>query len=116
MNVNIFTFNKCPILTVHESASAKFITNWHETDNSIYFDLCIPWTPAVPVLQGEGLYGALAEGGPLQEELVLPGAVGVLCSPVSWQGQPRHACRGAAAPQLVARATAVVSEALSSNT
>ncbi len=151
-----FSLNKCPIWT-HDSATAKFSTNGHETDQvysifSIMQSLCTPeavvtlppfgpiegqkwffqissqWesqrtglhlslsakssfylpafdiscscrttSAAVPVLQGEGLYGALAEGGPLQEELVLPRAVGVLRPPVSWQGQPRHACCGAAA-------------------
>jgi hypothetical protein len=29
-----FSFNKCPIYT-HDGASAKFITNSHETDNSV---------------------------------------------------------------------------------
>jgi hypothetical protein len=34
-----FSFNKCPIYT-HDSASAKFRTNSHETDNSVR----IAWT------------------------------------------------------------------------
>ncbi len=33
-----FSFNKCPLYT-HDSASAKFNTNSHETDNSAYMTL-----------------------------------------------------------------------------
>ncbi len=34
-----FIFNKCPIYT-NDGASAKFITNSHETDNSTGVHLC----------------------------------------------------------------------------
>ncbi len=30
-----FSFNKCPIYTHYDGASAKFSTNSHETDNSV---------------------------------------------------------------------------------
>jgi hypothetical protein len=33
-----FSFSKCPIYN-HDSASAQFSTNSHETDNSVSFDI-----------------------------------------------------------------------------
>jgi hypothetical protein len=38
VNVNIFSFNKCPIYT-HDGASAKFSPNSQEMDNSVLTDI-----------------------------------------------------------------------------